>query len=192
MKEETGKRSVIFCDSAIQNAMATWKQLRTSTATRCVLGITVCCQGNSVGALKNCCLGHEIRNKNTWTTIWEADGHAVGYVHGPLLFEWIRHCLQQQLDVLVQEGYIRRRQVWRCELRCFQYDCWALNYIRKVYGKRRHSSVDFSIVLLQWVPVPGAARSRVYVCGLSPAEMVGSDPTGGIDICMLWVFCVVR
>ena len=31
--------------------------------------------------------------------------------------------------------------------------------------------------------VPVAARSKVYVCGRSPAEIVGSNPTGGIDVC---------
>ena len=28
--------------------------------------------------------------------------------------------------------------------------------------------------------------------GRSPAEIVGSNPTGGMDICLLWVSCVVR
>ena len=26
----------------------------------------------------------------------------------------------------------------------------------------------------------------------SPAEILGSNPTGGMDICLLWVSCVVR
>ena len=29
------------------------------------------------------------------------------------------------------------------------------------------------------VPVPVAARSKAWVCGRSPAEIVGSNPTGG-------------
>jgi len=36
------------------------------------------------------------------------------------------------------------------------------------------------------IPVPVAARSKVKVCGLSPAETVGSNPTGGMDVCLLW------
>ena len=28
--------------------------------------------------------------------------------------------------------------------------------------------------------------------GHSPAEILGSNPTGGMDICLLWVSCVVR
>ena len=42
------------------------------------------------------------------------------------------------------------------------------------------------------VPVPVAARSKAWDCGLSPAEIVGSNPTGGMDVCLLWVLCVVR
>ena len=34
-------------------------------------------------------------------------------------------------------------------------------------------------------PVPVAARSKAYVCGRFPAEIVGSNPTGGTDVCLL-------
>jgi hypothetical protein len=36
-------------------------------------------------------------------------------------------------------------------------------------------------------PVP--VRSKAYICGRSPAEIMGSNPTGGMDVCLL---CVVR
>jgi len=39
------------------------------------------------------------------------------------------------------------------------------------------------IMLIQ--PVPVAARSKAWVCGRSPAEIVGSNPTGGIDVRLL-------
>jgi len=39
------------------------------------------------------------------------------------------------------------------------------------------------------MPVPVAAGSEPYVCGRSPAEIVGSNPTVGMDACLL---CVVR
>ena len=32
-------------------------------------------------------------------------------------------------------------------------------------------------------PVPVAAWSKAWVCGRSPAEIVGSNPTGGMDVC---------
>ena len=41
-------------------------------------------------------------------------------------------------------------------------------------------------------PVAAAARSKAYVCGRLPAEIAGSNPTGGMDVCLLWVLCVVR
>jgi hypothetical protein len=44
------------------------------------------------------------------------------------------------------------------------------------------------------MPVPVAARSKAWVGGRSPAEteIVSSNPTSGIDVCLLWVLCVVR
>ena len=42
------------------------------------------------------------------------------------------------------------------------------------------------------VPVPLAARAKSQVCGRSPAEIVGSNPTGGMEVCLLWVLCVVQ
>ena len=35
------------------------------------------------------------------------------------------------------------------------------------------------------LPVPMAARSKAYVCGSSPAEIVGSNTAGGMDVCLL-------
>jgi len=52
-----------------------------------------------------------------------------------------------------------------------------------------HFSVCIHIFLslsYHWL-VPVAARSKVHVCGHSPAEMVGSIPTGSMDVCLLWV-----
>ena len=34
-------------------------------------------------------------------------------------------------------------------------------------------------------PVPLAARSKAWICGRSPAEIVGSNPTRGVDVCLL-------
>jgi hypothetical protein len=35
-------------------------------------------------------------------------------------------------------------------------------------------------------------KAKISACGSSPAEILGSNPTGGMDICLLWVSCVVR
>jgi len=40
-------------------------------------------------------------------------------------------------------------------------------------------------------PVPVAAQSKEWICGRSPAEIVGLNLTGGMDIRLLWVLCVV-
>ena len=40
-------------------------------------------------------------------------------------------------------------------------------------------------VLIPFLPVPVAARSKAFVYGRSPAEIVGSNPTWGMDVCLL-------
>ena len=49
-----------------------------------------------------------------------------------------------------------------------------------------------SIFICPFSPVPVPARSKAWVYGRSPAEIVGSNPTGGMGVCLLWVLCVVR
>jgi len=39
---------------------------------------------------------------------------------------------------------------------------------------------------------PKCGENRWAATGRSPAESVGSNPTGGMDISLLWVLCVVR
>ena len=45
-------------------------------------------------------------------------------------------------------------------------------------------------------PCPGGIRTQDLswraATGPLPAEILGSNPTGGMDICLLWVSCVVR
>ena len=41
-----------------------------------------------------------------------------------------------------------------------------------------------------YMPIPVAARSKASVCGRSPTEIVGWNPTGGMDIYQLCVFVV--
>ena len=43
----------------------------------------------------------------------------------------------------------------------------------------------FKVVLEILKPVPVAALSKAWVCGRSPAETVGSNPTGGINVFLL-------
>ena len=46
--------------------------------------------------------------------------------------------------------------------------------------------------IINGVLVPVAARSKAWVCGLSPAGIVGSNPIGDMDVFLLRVLCVVR
>jgi len=41
---------------------------------------------------------------------------------------------------------------------------------------------------------PVAMRSQAWVCGRAPAEILGSNPAGGMDVCLLLsvVFCQVE
>jgi hypothetical protein len=42
-------------------------------------------------------------------------------------------------------------------------------------------------------PIPVTARSRAWVCGRSLAGIVGSNPAGGTDVCLLSVvYCQVE
>jgi hypothetical protein len=55
-------------------------------------------------------------------------------------------------------------------------------------SKLLHYSVYYSLT----PPVPVAAESTAWVWCRSPAEFVGSNTTGGMDVCLLWMLCVVR
>jgi hypothetical protein len=39
------------------------------------------------------------------------------------------------------------------------------------------------------IPIPVAAQSKAWVCGLS---LAGFNPAGGMDFFLLWVLCVAR
>jgi hypothetical protein len=41
------------------------------------------------------------------------------------------------------------------------------------------------MMLIVELTIPVAARSKASVCGRSPAEIVGSNSTGGMDVCLL-------
>jgi hypothetical protein len=44
------------------------------------------------------------------------------------------------------------------------------------------------IYLIIITPIPVAAQSKALVCGWALAGIMGSNPTGGMDVCVLWVF----
>ena len=62
----------------------------------------------------------------------------------------------------------------------------------ELYSTSEVRDCDLFTVILACVPVPVAARSEAYICGRSPAEIMVSNHNGGMDVCLLWVLCVVR
>ena len=39
---------------------------------------------------------------------------------------------------------------------------------------------------IESLPIPVAARSKAWVCGRSLAGIVGSNPAGGMDVCVMY------
>jgi hypothetical protein len=62
-------------------------------------------------------------------------------------------------------------------------------YLLHVSNPRVHIQEDFLYIGLVWyvLPVPVAARSKAKVYGRSPAAIVVSIPTGGMNVCLLCV-----
>jgi hypothetical protein len=52
---------------------------------------------------------------------------------------------------------------------------------------QNHHTHQYGNICSQYheLPVSVAARSKAYFCGRSPAEIVGLNPTGGMDVCPL-------
>jgi hypothetical protein len=51
--------------------------------------------------------------------------------------------------------------------------------------------VDIILIPKPVIPIPVAARSKAYVCGRFVAGIAGSNTAEGMDICLLWLCCVV-
>ena len=62
------------------------------------------------------------------------------------------------------------------QVACLMYYTYWRNITETVYVSCLYKSAR---------PVPAAARSKAQVCGRSPAEIVGLNPTGDMDVCLL-------
>ena len=60
-----------------------------------------------------------------------------------------------------------------------------LNFFVQLAQKFGGGSQIFYVTCGVRKPVPVAARSNAWVCGRSPAEIAGSNPTGAMDVCLL-------
>ena len=59
-------------------------------------------------------------------------------------------------------------------------------------ARESEKSFEYYNIVTDITPVPVAARSKAKFYGRSPPEIVGSNPTGGMDVCLLWLLFVVR
>ena len=50
----------------------------------------------------------------------------------------------------------------------------------------------FKYTKRQISPIPVAEPPKAWVCGHSLAGIMGSNPTGGVGVCLFGVLCVVR
>ena len=56
---------------------------------------------------------------------------------------------------------------------------------------KRHRKMNSSYKSNSCLLIPVAVRSKAWVCGRSLVEIVDSNPAGGIDVCLVWMLCVV-
>ena len=58
--------------------------------------------------------------------------------------------------------------------------CFTLNYF-----ERNSRTFGLSVDICARKPIPVAARSKTWICCRSFAGIAGSNPAGGVDICVL-------
>ena len=54
-------------------------------------------------------------------------------------------------------------------------------------GVLSHVTASFSHYHSSVMPIPVVERSKAWVCGWSPTGIAGSNPAGGMDVCVLCV-----
>ena len=54
-----------------------------------------------------------------------------------------------------------------------------------------NSLLKFFVSTYYSLPIPVAERFKAWICGRSLAGIAGSNPAGGMDVCLLRVLCVV-
>ena len=56
----------------------------------------------------------------------------------------------------------------------------------------RHTTFNIRFRYSYYMPIPVAVCCKAWVCGRSTAGIAGSNPAGGMDVCIFWIFGVVR
>jgi hypothetical protein len=70
----------------------------------------------------------------------------------------------------------------------FAFIVWAGQlhlFLPLPYFLRKGENLRIEITYVSKLPIPVAAQSKAWVCGLSLAGRAGSNPAGGMDVCLL-------
>jgi len=70
----------------------------------------------------------------------------------------------------------------------FAFKAWAGQlylFLQLPYFLGRGGNLLIEVTYFSKAPIPVAARSKAWVCGRSLAGRPGSNPAGGMDVCML-------
>ena len=59
----------------------------------------------------------------------------------------------------------------------------CFKFIRDNKNKNKNQVTSGTINIL--MPIPVVERSKAWVCSHSPAGIAGSNPAGGMDVCLL-------
>jgi len=80
--------------------------------------------------------------------------------------------------------------VWRSSIILLLYNKYQKGRDRRYFFHQDkylyHKWIHFKYIYIYiyiYMPVPVTARSKAYVCSRSPAEIMGSNPTEGMDDC---------
>jgi hypothetical protein len=68
---------------------------------------------------------------------------------------------------------------------------WGLVIIFAFY-ERNTTITENRIYYISYMPSLMAARSKEWVCGCVLTGIAGSNPAGGMEVCVLSMLCVVR
>jgi hypothetical protein len=90
----------------------------------------------------------------------------------------------------ISYGPARGQVVW--VFRVTSYTLW----FHSIWTFKKKDEIKYRywplVVCMGVKPIPVAAQSKALVCGRTLAGTAGSNRAGGIDVCLLWVLCVVR
>jgi hypothetical protein len=84
--------------------------------------------------------------------------------------------------------------LWIKHPRCLQTILFYFNYIDgdgPIYPNSESSVYHKFFVCISLIMIPAVARSKAWVCSRLPAGIASSKPAEGMDVCLLWVLCVL-